>query len=444
MIEHLAAMPKYEAYKNSGVKWLGEVPEPWKIKRLKYVVDINRETLSETTPVTFEIEYVDIGSVSYEKGIEKTEYFTFKTSPSRARRLVQTGDTIISTVRTYLRAIDYIDKSKNKFVYSTGFAVLSPKHINPKFLTSFVWSNAFTNQVEDESKGISYPAINSTDLSNLFFVEPSLPEQTAIAAFLDSKTAQLDQAVAIKEKQIALLKERKQILIQNAVTRGLNPDAPMRDSGVEWIGKIPAHWDVTRLKFIFSETNERTKTGKEILFSLRMEQGLVPHDEVSDKHIPDENLVDYKIVRPGQMVMNRMRAAIGIFGLANYFGLVSPDYAVFNMGGNVFPDYFLRLFKTALIGEQFRLNSKGLGTGSSGFMRLYTENFGDIKVPFPSREEQRAIITYIETESAKIDQAISIQQQQIDKLKEYKATLINSAVTGKIKVPELSGEKNAA
>jgi type I restriction enzyme S subunit len=212
----------------------------------------------------------------------------------------------------------------------------------------------------------------------------------------------------------------------------------MRDSGVEWIGEIPAHWEVTRLKYVFSETNERTKTGQEVLFSLRMEQGLVPHNDVSDKQIADDNLIDYKIIRPGQMIMNRMRAAIGIFGLADKFGLVSPDYAVFNIGQNAFPEYFLRLFKTPLIGEQFRLNSKGLGTGSSGFMRLYTESFGDIKIPLPPRAEQASIVDHIETQSTKIDQAIAIQQQQIDKLKEYKATLINSAVTGKIRVPEVA------
>lgn len=105
----------------------------------------------------------------------------------------------------------------------------------------------------------------------------------------------------------------------------------MRDSGIEWIGEMPAHWKTVRLKYLFKEINERTKTGEETLLSLRMELGLVPHDDVSDKAISNESLVDYKLVRPGQMVMNRMRAAIGIFGVSSRLGLVSPDYAVFDI-----------------------------------------------------------------------------------------------------------------
>ena len=170
------------------------------------------------------------------------------------------------------------------------------------------------------------------------------------------------------------------------------------------------------------------------MLSLRMERGLVSHNEVSDKPIPEENLIDYKIVQSGQLVMNRMRAAIGIFGVANSYGLVSPDYAVFDISDDASPDYFLRLFKTTLMGTQFRLNSRGMGTGSSGFMRLYTENFGNIAVPFPPKDEQTAILGHIGKESERLEDAITLQQQQIDKLKEYRATLINSAVTGKIKV----------
>jgi type I restriction enzyme S subunit len=166
-----------------------------------------------------------------------------------------------------------------------------------------------------------------------------------------------------------------------------------------------------------------------------MDKGLVPHEEVSDKYIGHENLVDYKIVHPGQMVMNRMRAAIGIFGLSKGYGLVSPDYAIFDIGLRANPEFFLKLFKLPLLGTQFRLNSKGLGTGSSGFMRLYTENFGDIKVALPPIDEQAEIVDFIDAESTKTQKVIDLLTQQSIKLKEYKATLINSAMTGKIKVP---------
>jgi len=295
-------------------------------------------------------------------------------------------------------------------------------------------SATFRRQVQRAVKGVKVYSISQGLLKDLEILLPPLPEQRAIAAFLDKKCAKIDEAVRIKEEQIKLLRERRQILIQQAVTRGLNPGASMKDSGIDWIGQIPAHWDVTPLKRLFKERNERTLTGAEILFSLRMVEGLVPHDDVSEKMISDADLIGYKKVYPGQMVMNRMRASIGLFGIADQSGLVSPDYAIFDVHADLFGPFYLNLFKTEQMGTRFRLSSRGLGTGSSGFMRLYTDDFGAISVPVPSRREQQEIVEYIEGLTEKIGVAISLKQSQIDRLKEYKATLINAAVTGKIKV----------
>jgi len=432
-------MPTYEAYKDSGVQKIGVAPADWFVKKIKFLTKLNTDSLPENTQPTLEFEYVDIGSVSYENGIEKTEVVTFKDSPSRARRRAKSGDVVVSSVRTYLKAIAYVDSNSENFVYSTGFAVISPgSTLYPAYLGYSVKSSSFTEQVDLVAKGMSYPAINSTELGNLYLLEPPVDQQTLIANFLDQKTAQIDEAIAIKEQQIALLKERKQIIIQKAVTQGLNPDVPMKDSGVEWIGEIPAHWEVIKLKHLFSENTRRSSTGAEVLFSLRMELGLVPHNDVSDKPIPAENLIDYKIVDKGQMVMNRMRASIGIFGLGTDYGLVSPDYAVFDVSPEVIPEYYLTFFKLPIVGTQFRLASKGMGTGSSGFMRLYTDEFGNIKVANPPKEEQVALMHFIEESEKKTSMAVEHLQGQITKLKEYKTTLINSAVTGKIRItPEM-------
>ncbi|WFP50372.1 restriction endonuclease subunit S [Methylomonas sp. EFPC3] len=428
MIEQLAALPTYEAYKDSGVEWLGEIPAHWNLTRLSTRFEERRQKVSDKDFLPLSVT---------KNGILPQLDSAAKSNDGDNRKLVKKGDFVINSRSDRKGSSGVSDRDGSVSLINI---VLTPNGIDSQYCNFLLKSYAFIEEFYRMGHGIVADLWTTRydEMKAVILGVPPLLEQTAIADFLDRKTAQIDQAVAIKEQQIDLLKERKQILIQNAVTRGLDSNVPMRDSGVDWIGEVPAHWEVTRLKYIFSETNERTKTGQEVLFSLRMEQGLVPHNDVSDKHIADDNLIDYKIIRPGQMIMNRMRAAIGIFGLADKFGLVSPDYAVFNIGQNAFPEYFLRLFKTPLIGEQFRLNSKGLGTGSSGFMRLYTENFGDIKVSLPSKEEQVNIVTYIETQSAKIDQAIAIQQQQIDKLKEYKATLINSAVTGKIRIPEVA------
>lgn len=206
--------------KDSGIEWLGQIPAHWQVKKLKNICEINRNSLPENTNANFKIDYVDIGSVTFENGINKIEEFIFKTSPSRARRLAKTDDIIISTVRTYLKAIDLIDEIKSKYVYSTGFAILSPMRllIHSKFLYNFVKSDFLTGQVTLNSKGMSYPAINSTDLSNLLVILPTLEEQKQIADFLDKKTVQIDAAIALKQSEIEKLKEYKATLIDSAVT----------------------------------------------------------------------------------------------------------------------------------------------------------------------------------------------------------------------------------
>ena len=170
--------------------------------------------------------------------------------------LRQTRYGSVSTVRTYLKAITYVDEICSNYVYSTGFAVLSPnEELIPKFLLNFVKSNSFTHQVDVVAKGMSYPAINSTELSNLWVSFPDIETQEKIVEFLDQQTSEIDQAIAIKEQQIALLNERKQIVIQKAVSQGLNPNVAMKDSGVEWIGQIPAHWETSKIRYLGTTQN---------------------------------------------------------------------------------------------------------------------------------------------------------------------------------------------
>ena len=164
--------------KESGVDWIGEIPADWEVRKLKQICKINTNSLEENTNPNFEFNYVDIGSVTFEEGMFKTENYLFKNSPSRARRIAKNGDTIVSTVRTYLKAIDFVYNEKSEYIYSTGFAVLEPNQdVFPKFLYCFVKSNAFTEQVSVNSKGMSYPAINSTELGNQFVVFVKYKEQ---------------------------------------------------------------------------------------------------------------------------------------------------------------------------------------------------------------------------------------------------------------------------
>jgi len=285
--------------------------------------------------------------------------------------------------------------------------------------------------VQKAVKGVKVFSISQGLLKNLEVLLPPLSEQRSIAGFLDGKCASIDEAVRIKEEQITLLRERRQILIQQAVTRGLNPSAAMKDSGIDWIGQIPAHWRVKRNKHMFVEINERSARGEEQHLSMSQKLGLVPANLV-EKSLASESYQGAKLVREGDLVLNRLKAHLAVFSLAPMEGLVSPDYSVFRpFVGGVVSDYFEILFKTSKYLGEFRLRVRGI---VEGFYRLYTDDFMDCPLLLPPVDEQFAIVEHVRETSRKIEDAILIKQDQISALKEYKTTLINAAVTGKIKV----------
>lgn len=209
----------YGEYKESGVEWLGDIPREWHSKSLKYLCSYNDEVISDSTLGDYEIEYVDIGSVSSSDGIIKVERMNFSNSPSRARRLVRDGDVIISTVRTYLEAISSVKNPPKNMVVSTGFAVIRPKVYLDKIFTSYcLRAKGFIGEIVSRSVGISYPAINASDLVSIQIPYFALKEQTQIAAFLDHETAKIDKLIDLQLLQIELLKERRTALISAAVT----------------------------------------------------------------------------------------------------------------------------------------------------------------------------------------------------------------------------------
>lgn len=206
--------------KDSGIEWIGEIPEHWEVKRLKNVCSTNNASLSDKTSKEFEFDYVDIGSVSFELGIHKTERYTFQNAPSRARKIARLGDIIVSTVRTYLRAIDIINsEEKEKYIYSTGFAILSPlKNILSEFMIYICRSEYFTNLVSIYSTGINYPSINDTALKMINIVIPPIHEQQSISDYLDQKCSEIDELITIKQQKIEKLKDYKKSLIFECVT----------------------------------------------------------------------------------------------------------------------------------------------------------------------------------------------------------------------------------
>ena len=205
--------------KDSGIEWLGEIPEHWEVKKLKYLVDCNRNTLSENSEPTQIINYIEIGDVNFEKGIIGYTEYSFEKAPSRARRIVHSEDVIVSTVRTYLKAIATVKEEFDGFIASTGFAVLTPKEIYFKLLSYLVLTNGFIDSVISLSKGVSYPSITSQDLLNISICLPNnIEEQHSISCHLDAKISEINKIIAKSRQEIELLKEYKTALISEVVT----------------------------------------------------------------------------------------------------------------------------------------------------------------------------------------------------------------------------------
>lgn len=429
---NIATYSKYESYKPTELELSPSIPAHWDVWKMAHAFQrISSGTTPDTGRAAFydgEIPWLQTGDltdgdvITTSKSISPLalrEYSTLKVYPAKSLIMAMYGATIGKLGRLQLSAATNqaccVFAESN--VVTSNFAFYSLLAMRP-----YILSDAY---------GGGQPNISQQTIKAFKLVVPPFPEQNAIAAFLDGKCATIDEAVRIKEEQIRLLSERRQILIQEAVTRGLNPDAPMKDSGIDWIGRIPAHWDVKRNKCMFVEINERSAKGEEQHLSMSQKLGLVPADLV-EKSLASESYRGAKLVRTGDLVLNRLKAHLAVFSLAPMEGLVSPDYSVFRpFIQDASSDYFEILFKTSKYLGEFRLRVRGI---VEGFYRLYTDDFMACPLILPPAEEQQEIVEHVRATTAKFRNAIAIKESQITTLREYRTSLINAAVTGKIKV----------
>jgi type I restriction enzyme S subunit len=313
-----------------------------------------------------------------------------------------------------------------------------PKRLLGRFLFRCLQSMLLRLPLELASTGVTRFGLPKEEIGKFKLPIPPLEVQQNIAAYLDVETTQIDSLVSGKQEMLFLLQEKRAVVEAQTVTLGINNRSQLKDSRVEWLGAIPSHWNLKRAKRLFREIDVRSDTGEETLLSLRMERGLVPHNDVSSKLIPAESLIGYKVARPNEIVLNRMRAASGLVAVTPQHGIVSPDYAVFRALDAVDPDYFTLLFKTPLLQAVFRSLSKGLGTGESGFLRLYSEDFLNIKLPVPPFDEQKAIVAELASQRTRTAEVEDALEGSIKLLKERRAALITAAVTGQLDTEVMS------
>ena len=425
----------YPAYRDSGAEWIGQVPEHWEVKPIKHVSSCNDDTLPESLSADTQIRYVDISSVSHTDGIANTENFSFGTAPSRARRKAKAGDVIVSTVRTYLKAVAAVGKEHADCVFSTGFAVLRARNevVEPSFLKWLALNELLIQAVESHSEGLSYPAINASELVNLKAVLPSLTEQTIVAATLDRETARIDALITKKTRFIELLKEKRQALITHAVTNGLDPNVKMKDSGVEWLGEVPAHWQIKPLWSVFKPI-KRTGFVNEQLLSVYRDYGVIPKSSRDDnRNRASDDLSPYQLVEPDNLVTNKMKTWQGSIAVSEHRGIVSPAYFVYEAIEPLFGRFIHHLMRSSPYITGYMSISKGIRVGQ---WDLDQEHFRVFPILFPSLIEQKAIVKTLDSETARIDLVITKTQRSIDLLKERRAAFITAAVTGQIDLRE--------
>lgn len=319
--------------------------------------------------------------------------------------------------------------------YHLSLLRTKPDRMRGDFLFWALQSKPAKHALSNASYGITRYGLTLSGIRSLPLYCPDLATQKVIADFLIQETAHIDQMIEKKRRLVELLQAKLESDTLRGVTQGVDGGIEMVvEPTLEWISERPAHWRIHRLKHLFQENTRYSVDGEEVLYSLRMNEGLVPHNNVSEREIPASSLVGYKKVSPGQLVMNRMRAAIGLFGLAYAEGIVSPDYSVFDTKKSAFPEYFLRFFRTGPMMMAFRVLSKGLGTGQSGFMRLNADRFGEVRLAIPDYDEQKRISEVIERRIEEVGRVQSMTTDSIELLKELRFALITAAVTGQIDV----------
>jgi len=424
------------------------VPEHWEVKRLKYSATINDEALPDTTAPDYEFSYVDISSVDPTSGTARTEDMVFESAPSRARRVVRDGDTIVSTVRTYLRAIATIKNPRPNLIVSTGFAVVRPRTVKSSFLSYALREAGFINTIVARSVGVSYPAVNAGEIVTIPIPLPEQREQHAIAAFLDEETAKIDALITKKHLLIEKLQEKRSALMSRIVTRGLPADAAsaagldphpsLKSSEVEWISELPAHWHMRRIATVSTKiTNGFVGPTRDIL----VDEGV---RYLQSLHIKDGKIVflnDYFVEEQwsethAKSILRRGDVLIVQTGDIGQVAFVPKEFEGCNCHALIIvspkPHRIRGEFLSHFLNSTFGFDElKRIQTGAL-HPHLNCGLVRDVRVPLPPIAEQDLIVEFLDCQTTRLNRMANMVERAIERLQEYHAALITAAVTGKI------------
>jgi type I restriction enzyme S subunit len=416
-------MKEYSESKTSTVKWLGNIPKHWECDKIGNLFTQRKEKVSDK----------DFTPLSVTKmGILPQLANAAKTNDGDNRKLVRSGDFVINSRsdRKGSCGVSSLDGS-----VSLINLVLQPRQaMENSYVHYLLRSQPFSEEYYRYGRGIVADLWTTrfSEMKNIMLPVPPLEEQTQIVRFLDWKVSSINKLISIKKKQIELQRQRVSTQISKVVTQGIRKDTELKDSNVEWIGLIPKRWRTMRCKYLFSERDERSVEGREQHLSMSQKYGLVPDSQLDERRMLSESYKGGKLCYKNDLVLNRLKAHLGVFALAPQLGVISPDYTVLVPNTErINPDYAETVLKSIRCRGELRVRVRGI---TEGFWRLYTNDFNTIVLPIPSLEEQAEIMDYISTLKCTAKRYEDILSAEIDALHELKTRVISDAVTGKMDV----------
>lgn len=428
-------MKPYPEYKPTGLAWLPEIPRHWKSAKLRNLLSIVSKKNHPEQPLL---------SVVREKGVirrdvdSKEENHNYIPEDLSNYKVVRKGQFAMNKMKAWQGSYGI---SQYDGIVSPAYFVFDLHGVSADFFNIAIRSKAYIPYFAQASDGIR---VGQWDLSlprmhEIPFFIPPADEQAQIVRYLDAMTAKINKLIRAKKRQIALLQEQKQAIINQAVTRGLDPDVELKDSGVDWLGPIPKQWEIKTVKQYF-------KIRKQIAGHEGYDVLSITQDGIKIKDISTNegqmamSYAGYQLVRPGDFAMNHMDLLTGYVDRSNYFGVTSPDYRVFELCDNVncHPDFFLYVFQ--LYYKRRIFYRYGRGAASVGRWRLPAREFLNFVIPVPPIISQKRIVRFVKNNTQNIDKNILAVESQIKILSEYKNSLIAAVVTGKVDVRNIAVE----
>lgn len=423
--------------KDSGIEWIGEIPEGWGFKKLGRISEIITDGTHQTPNYIDEgFPFISIKDISSGKidfsGVKYISESQHKELYSHAP--VKKGDILFTRIGTLGVFVEVDTDIVFDFFVSVGMIRLKKNIINQHYLIHYLNSPAVGNFIQSIKAGFgtAAPKYNLTDVKRTWILFPPLETQKQIADFLDAKTEKIDSLKRDIQKQIETLEQYKKSVITETVTKGLNPNTKMKNSGSKWLPSFPAHWEMKKLKYNLSAHEVKGYAEKEVL-SLYRELGIVPKNSRDDNHnVTSEDTSKYKYVRVGDFVINKMKAWQGSVAVSDFEGIVSPAYYIYEFTNDSYDKkYFHHLMRNKILADEFRRISGGIREGQWDLDR---EQFENMYLPVPPKAEQIEIVKFIESKYGNIEKSIDLKKQQLEKLEEYKKSLIFEYVTGKREV----------